>query len=1375
MKLKIRKKMSIFFDVIIVFSLLLPGNFFSLLAAQAVEVEEPITINAYSIVCNDESDLPNWADDSALGKPAIITATTAADYVSSHSNCHLASGWDFQWGYDQVKLLPGSHIGPADGSAGPGTDTGDGLDYWKNFQSSTTDTQPAIEVIPASEFGPSGWIWVRENLQPNYVPFSKTVNNLNDYSAEIYCHDDILNYDNWDRFFAPEFGLTYYCVAFNTLDKKCGDGSVNTEGEQCDDGNLDNGDGCSSSCQLENDLSCGNLPATGWYGQYFNYSSSHPDMEKPSNIPDTDFGDPLSVVKPWNDDWYDQIYYRFSRVDDALTFNQNFFPFDMAPEEIISGHDFNFGSHWRAKITVPDSGEYEYDFVADDEGWFYLDGQLVSYNDLGTKNGKIVISAGVHYVDVFFAERHSTGSTMYFRFLNPNIKIEPAPAYCGTVGAYCGDTLTNQDWEQCDDGPNGSDTCTSQCQLVTPTQCSDLVLARVNVDEVKNWGNGDVSSNIFLGSSSNIIPVNTWFPLFWNGSAITDPDIASYEDVPGLAVQRDNGKVRLVLHGSGSGQDKEHADGNIEFYNANITTLADDSANPLEKGFDGTGTNTYNASNDEVWIADSTHSNFWLTGTTGDDGYYTNWGIVEDCIIPPPTDSIFGYKFNDQNQDKTKNNDEVGLPGWTIVAAKIGDLVNTLTIDSKDQNGVDYAGLVNSQTYLLKTSGTYRYSALSTSQADAEYSTDSDWLNSPVQNLNRPGTADVLDLYFNGNAIDWGTYTITHEYYYPFVSDGSPLNLTISDWYEMGNSYMSDNLGSLTVEIYQTQLLSTVTDVNGNYSFIDLDPGNYLIYEQNQNGWHNTTSWYQPVAVTESSSNEINFGNATDQSSNECRIFGTKFEDLNGNGVWDDGEAGLEGWTIMAQGTSGTVTTQTNEDGQYCFTGLGVGNLLVSEVAQEGWNQSLPETGSYPVALNNTNSVGPRNFGNYQYGSISGAKYEDVNGDGQLQEGDNPIFNWQFVLEHNGATTTTTTDELGIFNFTNLKPGSYTLSENLVDGWNQTYPQSTSTYQIDVTSGGTYLGYDFYNTQASICNPDSVEICDDGIDNNCDGLIDSQDTASCPVQGNPDNNPSIGGGGGGGGAPIALQINNEATTNTLTDSVVIVWYTNKPATSRVVYGTVSHNPVVDPAPNYGYDFSTPDDTNKVLYHEITITGLTPGVTYYFRPISAASPEIFGKEINSTTQTENPQVIQLENQNPSTENVVVNLSAPTVPGTVAGVSTGPVEQGTVAGVEYEEPTSTLTTTLAANVNQQDQESSETDCQRVIWVILILNLALAIFLWYRLSGSPIWWQKYASVTMVVLTAVPNIVWYPQCWLWLWSLILFAAFLALAFVKIDTTKNN
>src|SRR3989344_18757 len=83
----------------------------------------------------------------------------------------------------------------------------------------------------------------------------------------------------------------------------CGNGVLEavineSPAEQCDDSNNQGGDGCSATCQLEDDLLCEeiNQEATGWYGRYFNYLCDHPDMQLPDNQwPDLGHGDPLSV------------------------------------------------------------------------------------------------------------------------------------------------------------------------------------------------------------------------------------------------------------------------------------------------------------------------------------------------------------------------------------------------------------------------------------------------------------------------------------------------------------------------------------------------------------------------------------------------------------------------------------------------------------------------------------------------------------------------------------------------------------------------------------------------------------------------------------------------------------------------------------------------------------------------------------------------------------------------------------------------------------------------------------------------------------------------------------------------------------------------
>jgi len=99
----------------------------------------------------------------------------------------------------------------------------------------------------------------------------------------------------------------------------------------------------------------------------------------------------------------------------------------------------------------------------------------------------------------------------------------------------------------------------------------------------------------------------------------------------------------------------------------------------------------------------------------------------------------------------------------------------------------------------------------------------------------------------------------------------------------------------------------------------------------------------------------------------------------------------------------------------------------------------------------------------------------------------------------------------------------------------------------------------------------------------------------------------------------SLIISGEALANATANSITVNWTTSHPATSRVVYDTIPH-PVLGAAPNYGYGFSTVEDAALVITHSVTIIGLTPGTTYYFRPVSHGSPEVVGTEVDTSTSS-----------------------------------------------------------------------------------------------------------------------------------------------------------
>ena len=155
------------------------------------------TITATKIICKKESDLPNWS-----GTGHSITKTTATDYVATHSDCHLASGWTFEW-------APG-------GTPNPGNEELTGGSAWTSFGTTTsagTVTTTIKKVI-------TGRVWVREDFKPGYIPFTGDAPHASNVSAELYCNTDVLNYDNYDAVVHPKASHAYYCAAWNVLKKQ---------------------------------------------------------------------------------------------------------------------------------------------------------------------------------------------------------------------------------------------------------------------------------------------------------------------------------------------------------------------------------------------------------------------------------------------------------------------------------------------------------------------------------------------------------------------------------------------------------------------------------------------------------------------------------------------------------------------------------------------------------------------------------------------------------------------------------------------------------------------------------------------------------------------------------------------------------------------------------------------------------------------------------------------------------------------------------------------------------------------------------------------------------------------------------------------------
>src|SRR3989338_5327757 len=91
-------------------------------------------------------------------------------------------------------------------------------------------------------------------------------------------------------------------------------------------------------------------------------------------------------------------------------------------------------------------------------------------------------------------------------------------------------------------------------------------------------------------------------------------------------------------------------------------------------------------------------------------------------------------------------------------------------------------------------------------------------------------------------------------------------------------------------------------------------------------------------------------------------------------------------------------------------------------------------------------------------GTISGVKFNDIDGDGVKDTGETGLAGWTITL--NPSAVTAVTDSTGIYSFAGLADGTYTVCETMQSGWTQTSPTTdtgscsgTNGYSITISGG----------------------------------------------------------------------------------------------------------------------------------------------------------------------------------------------------------------------------------------------------------------------------------------------------------------------------------
>ncbi len=505
-----------------------------------------------------------------------------------------------------------------------------------------------------------------------------------------------------------------------------------------------------------------------------------------------------------------------------------------------------------------------------------------------------------------------------------------------------------------------------------------------------------------------------------------------------------------------------------------------------------------------VSVADA--QNAWAVGDAGAIVKTTNGGTTWTTVPPPvsgePLHNVFAVNAttvlvcvnmtagNDGRIYKTTN----GGTSWTMVYQnnETGAFVDAVYMHNATY-GTAVGDPVNGQWLLLNTtdggSSWVPNGSLAQSGAEAGWNNSFEW-SSPTRGWF--GTNNSRVYYTNDGGSNWqsGATPALDSWGISFVSD--QLGMVGSD---TGKTASTTNGGV----VWSSGALAGTSSATFPAGIAIPTPHWWMIsgttvYKTTNQGssWtvdHSRTSAFNHISMKAVTASGVVVGYAVGSSGQISKyleylpattgtISGTVFEDMNADSVKAGGDPGLSGWKVFVSGTA-TDSTTTNSSGVFSFSNLSAGNYTVTERLQSGWNRSLPSSGSYTVTLTAGQTVANKNFGNYRNGSIAGMKYEDAAGD-SVSAGDSGIQGWKIYLA-GAKIDSASTDVAGAFQFSNLKPGTYTVNEYQAAGWVTTQPASGS-YSVTLVSGQTVTNDNFGNFHlGSISGTSWIDIDGNGV------------------------------------------------------------------------------------------------------------------------------------------------------------------------------------------------------------------------------------------------------------------------------------------------------
>ncbi|MBZ0302303.1 MAG: carboxypeptidase regulatory-like domain-containing protein, partial [Anaerolineae bacterium] len=482
-------------------------------------------------------------------------------------------------------------------------------------------------------------------------------------------------------------------------------------------------------------------------------------------------------------------------------------------------------------------------------------------------------------------------------------------------------------------------------------------------------------------------------------------------------------------------------------------------------------------------------------------GQYANIGTVEgtpvdgsgaplidpDTSLPVPpvsaTDPSHYYGFNpalarlgdfvwiDSDGNGVQDGGEPGLPGITVNLYATSDLLNPIDTTTTDGSGlynfVDIDVSVTGNSYVVEFVLPPLYSFTDQDQGSDTADSDADVIT---------GRTTTIPLNAGDDDRTWDAGVV------PPASIGDLV------WIDSDGDGAQDagenGIENVTVNLYSGAGVlqgTTVTDVDGIYSFTDLEPGdyyvefvlpaNYIFTRQNNSGDAATDSDADLVSgqtiVTTLTAGE-NDPTWDAGIIPPARIGDRVWEDLDADGTQDGGESGIPNVTVELFNGAGVSqgTTTTDSTGSYSFTNLLPGDYYLVFTPPTDYEFSPQDNSGNDATDSDANittgqtvtttlSVGETDnswdAGMFRRASIGDYVWADADFDG-IQDSGEPAFANITVELFNGAGVsqgTDITDASGLYLFDNLIPGSYYLVFTPPANYDVTLPNQGGNDAVD--------------------------------------------------------------------------------------------------------------------------------------------------------------------------------------------------------------------------------------------------------------------------------------------------------------------------------------